>query len=389
MTVSDAPPGAAAASADGSVRTSTPAPQRVVALDGLRGWAALSVVFFHLTWETFGAAFPVFRTPPFALLGNGPYAVALFLMVSGYVLTIGGWRNADKRPMVRSIAKRYPRLTIPILASVLLFWALISLGLTASPVAGRIVNRPDWLAQFADLRPNLVDALWFGLVQVYITTGQHSYGPFLWTMTVELWGSFIVLLACLLELPGVRGYLLLLAVCGASFYTKLDPYFPVAACYPAGAIVALLVRDGIIRSSVPGRLESTVATAGVVVGLVTSAAEKQFNLGLQLTTVAAILTFVGVIRSRPALAFLRLRVSLWLGAISFPLYLVQILILTTVTSDLIVAARGAGLLNPWTAAAVAGVSLPLCLVAAQLFLSVERGGLKVARWLGERIVPLR
>lgn len=363
--------------------------QRVVALDGLRGWAALSVVFFHLTWETFGALFPVFRTWPFALFGNGPYDVALFLMVSGYVLTVGGWRKPDKRPIVRAIAKRYLRLTIPILVSVLIFWALAAAGLTASRAAGQIVNRPDWLAQFANLRPNFVDAVWFGLVQVYIYAYQQSYGPFLWTMTVELWGSFLVLLACIIELPGVWGYLLLLGLTGVSFYVHRDPYFPIAACYPAGAIVALLVRDGRIRSGTPTDIESAFATAGIMLGITATTLDKSFDLGQQLSTASAVLTFVGVLRSRPALAFLSLNVSRWLGAVSFPLYLVQILIIITATSDLIVATNGAGWLTPWTAAGIGAVSLILCLIAAQVFLPIERLGLRAAGWFGDLVVPRR
>ena len=364
-----------------------PPTERLVALDGLRGWAALSVVFFHLTWEVFGAVFPMFRTLPFAVLANGPFAVALFLMVSGYVLTVSGWRNPDKRPIVRSISKRYLRLTIPILASVIIFWALIAAGLTTSHAAGQIIHRPDWLAAFATLKPDALQAAWFGLVQVYISTNPPSYGPFLWTMTVELWGSFLVLLLCLAELRGVWSYVPLFALFGVAFYTSSDPYFPIAACYPAGAVVALLVRDGIIRSGEPEGFESAVATGVILVGIGAATLDKQFNLGQQLSTVGAILTFVGVVRSRTARAFLSARISQWLGAVSFPLYLVQILIITTVTSDLIVAANGAHALNPWTAAGIGAVSLALCLVAAQVFLPAERLGLRAAAWFGNLVVP--
>src|SRR5262249_9147486 len=77
--------------------TSPPTPHRFAEFDGLRGWAALSVVFFPLTWETFGVRFPIFRTYPVSLLGNGTFAVAIFFAISGFVLTVGRW-NRDDNP---------------------------------------------------------------------------------------------------------------------------------------------------------------------------------------------------------------------------------------------------------------------------------------------------
>ena len=38
-----------------------PIPARVGALDGLRGWAALGVLIYHVGWEMFGIIYPVFR----------------------------------------------------------------------------------------------------------------------------------------------------------------------------------------------------------------------------------------------------------------------------------------------------------------------------------------
>lgn len=355
---------------------------RVAALDGLRGWASLSVVVFHMTWETFGKLFPDFRTLPAALLGNGTFAVALFLMVSGYVLTIRGWRSRDKGPVRRSILKRYFRLTPPILGSVLLFWAVVALGLCYAQPAGSIVERQDWLMQFGAFQPNLLDAIAFGTLTVYQHTDQYSYGPFLWTMTVEFWGSFLVLVLCWFELPGRWSYVPLGVVTVIVLFMPLPPFAPVAACYTAGALVALLVKDAVIHSGAPSPRESAIASMVVAGSLVVVAVAEILDLPKSVTTVVAMITFVAVLRSTLFSRLLSAPLSQWLGRLSFPLYLVQISVLVSLTSWLIVMASGAGVLTPLSALGIAVLSVSATVGAAWLFMPVERAALLLAGYVG-------
>jgi peptidoglycan/LPS O-acetylase OafA/YrhL len=365
----------------------TAAGTRVAALDGLRGWASLSVVVFHVTWETFGKLFPAFRSFPAALLGNGSLAVSLFLMVSGYVLTVRGWRDTDKAAVRRSMLKRYFRLTPPILVSVLIFFAVIALGWSNAHVAGDIVQRPDWLKAFGSFRPDLGDALWFGLARTYFDANPGGYGPFLWTMAIEFWGSFVVLGLCWFELPGRWSYLPLTAATVIALVLPWGPFFPIAACYPAGALVALMTKDGVIGSRAPSRLESATATLVAIVALAGAALGEMATISNQITALIAMAGFLVVLRSRPISAFLSLPVSQWLGRLSFPLYLIQVSIIVTITSGLIVLAQSSGVLNPLTALGIAVVSLAACLGAAQLFLPVERFALDLAGRVGRLAMP--
>jgi len=354
------------------------AAERLSVLDGLRGWAALSVVVFHLTWECFGVLFPQLRNVPLAVVANGNMAVALFLMVSGYVLTIRGWRNADKSGVRRSILKRYFRLTIPILASVMLFWAILALGLGAGPAAGLIVDRPDWLSKFGHLDPDVLRAITFGLAGVYQRTTAESFGPFLWTMTIELWGSFVVLGLCFFELRRTWAYVPVVLLTVLALWLRIAPYFPIASCYLGGALVALMTRDGIIRTGSPGRIESLIATVLLALSLVAAGLVQYYQLEQALVVPFAMIGFACALRSGPVSRFLSLPVSQWLGRISFPLYLMQILVIVTVTSWLIIWAQAGGQLTVWTAIGIAFVSGALCIVAAWAFLPVERLALTVA-----------
>lgn len=364
--------------------TSRPS-ERLAALDGLRGWASLSVIVFHLTWETFGALFPALRSFPVAFVADGNFAVALFLMVSGYVLTWRGWRNPDKTRILHAILKRYFRLTVPIAASVLLFWAVLALHWTANEAAGAIVHRPGWLQRFGHVQPDFTDALGFGLAGVYLRISPDGYGPFLWTMVAELWGSYIVLFLCLTELPGKWSYLPLTILIVASLFSPaLHTLFPIAACYPAGALVALMTRDGLIGTQGPTVGESRVAGLVLAVALTAAAIGQLAAIDPAFTTLLAMATFVAAVRCRPAATFLALPVSQWLGRVSFPLYLLQIVVITVFTSGLIVLAGAVHLLNLWTALGIAAVSLAACLAAARLFMPVERFAIALSAQIGGR-----
>lgn len=352
--------------------------QRLSVLDGLRGWAAVSVVVFHLSWEIFGVLFPGVRSIPLAVVANGNMAVALFLMVSGYVLTIRGWRNPDKSGVRRSILKRYFRLTIPIFASVMLYWAIVALGLDAAPAAGAIVERPDWLGTFSQDNPDFLHAVLFGLVGTYLRPTADTYGPFLWTMTIELWGSYVVLGLCLLERRGSFAYVPVVLLTLLALWARDEPYFPLSSCYIGGALVALLTKDGIIRSGAPGRIESLVSTLVFALCVIVAGLAQYYKLGASIIVPFAIFGFVAALRSGPVSWFLSLPISQWLGRVSFPLYLLQIIVIVTVTSWLIIWANESGLLSIWMVAGIVAVSVVLCLAAAWAFLPIERLALNLA-----------
>ena len=87
---------------------------RLSELDGIRGWAAFSVLLFHIMWEVFGIKFPEFRNNYTAFILNGPLAVYVFFVLSGEALSTP-YRMTGKRSSVTRLAlKRYLRLSIPI-----------------------------------------------------------------------------------------------------------------------------------------------------------------------------------------------------------------------------------------------------------------------------------
>lgn len=359
-----------------------PKRERVAALDGLRGWAALSVVVYHCLWQTFGVRFPETHNFVNSLLGNGIMAVAVFLTISGYVLTRGRWHNPANPPLYFAMVRRYIRLTIPIVAAILLVFVLMTLHLTPTRAAHEVTQVKQWYGMFIAFEPNLFEALSFALVWTYVWIGGHNYNTFLWTMIVELWGSFILFGLSqngrLLREP--YSPLLLL---GAIMFMV----FPLAACFVAGALLALMERDGILPP-VPGPLLSFVASSGLIALVLVGAFVQMIDRDVATLSVLGTGIFLAARYSVPAQRFLSLPISQFLGRISFPLYIVQFAVIVSLSAQLIVMAQASGALNSGMALMIAAASVIASLVLATLFLPAELATLALLRRLdGRRSAP--
>jgi peptidoglycan/LPS O-acetylase OafA/YrhL len=345
-----------------------PIPARVGALDGLRGWAALGVLIYHLTWELFGIRFPVFRSYISVVFsGGGALAVCTFFATSGYLLTIHRWHVSDDKRLIVQMFRRYVRLTIPIMGSVLMFYAVLALGLSFSRPAAAILDRGNWLGEFGRVRPDFLQAITFGLYRVYWVAPVQNYGPFLWTMAIQLWGSFLVL-------PIAYGHKLLREPYTALFLLIVLVLFlyPPAAAMPLGALVALLQRDGLLFRDPPGKLESALATIVFVACILVSSAVLEWKTtGQVIQCVLSGVVLIAAIRSKPLDYLFTRPSSKFMSKISFPIYLVQCALLISFTSYIVVQVDRADLLTEWTALGIAVASIVVTLIVSWAFLPVE------------------
>ena len=165
---------------------------RVHYLDGLRGVAAVAVVIFHLN-IFFSVLLPYegLAGIPRMLLGrltNGNFAVCIFFVLSGYVLTVPFRRG--KLDLGEAAVRRYFRLTPVAFASVMLsYFVWVTIGYYTK---GMTAHGPGfaWMeAEFA-FKPEFWKAVYNGLFGIY--TGNNSYNGVLWTISLELWGSLFL-----------------------------------------------------------------------------------------------------------------------------------------------------------------------------------------------------
>lgn len=175
--------------------------QKLIYLEGIRGAAAFIVVLAHFfqvflpsVFEGKGAmvhfAFETTASKtPLNLLFNGNFSVALFFVLSGYVLSYRFFREKENSIIYSSALRRYFRLAVPAFVSIILAYAVVRFGFgyydDISPIT-RSSMRDPYVVD-----PNIWTMFKEGLFNTFFTYG-NKYNPVLWTMTYELFGSFLI-----------------------------------------------------------------------------------------------------------------------------------------------------------------------------------------------------
>lgn len=347
---------------------------RVAALDGLRGWAALCVVCYHLLTALYGLGYAQVSTPVLNILVNGQFAVFLFFAISGYVLTYASWRGS-KAHVARQFVKRHSRLAVPVFFSSIIVYVLMVLDVPAYMEAVAAIGNEHWFRHQLTFEPTPLNLMLYSVWGVFTEIGGRvGYSPFLWTMPFELWGSFAVLALSLIERPRWLPYVVLIALSAV-----LMLVLGIAACFPIGALVALAHKDSLLP-----RLPDWVTLPGCAACFVVAGLYPVPDARFGPLPILAGLMLVLVVSGRSLTTVLSAPVSGFLGRGSFPLYLMQWPVLLAVTSPLMLWLANSGTLSLWTASAVALVSLAATVLAAWLFLPVER----LTAWSGRQLVQL-
>jgi len=341
--------------------------QRLDHLDGLRGVAAVAVVIFHLMsalvpWlvaeQQPGAHWLAYT--PFAVLWNGTFAVSVFFVLSGFVVTNATLRKSD--PIWIDVGIRYLRLAIPATASTLVAWLLLSLFPTsATDLAALTGSR--WLGwTYQETIPGPAAAIYNGMAGIFLTGGSF-FNNVLWTMRPELLGSILCFAACAFTSSRSR---LAIAIGSAVIFIALRRYDYV--CFPLG----IVLREAWAAGRLPSALPISALLLGMLIGSQSGDAARQLGLdwlpeplnpekkGGLLYPLGALLVVYGCLRSALLVTWLSGRSGRFLGAISFPLYLIHVPLIYTVVAE---AALRAGRHAPLLACLVAGSLLLMVAIA--------------------------
>jgi peptidoglycan/LPS O-acetylase OafA/YrhL len=308
------------------------------------------VLLDHLVLSFFPDRYPIYfgktqgfvveGTPLFALI-NGRVATTFFFVLSGFVLTAAFFRRRQTTHLVRSAVIRWPRLVLPVLIAVTLSWTLFALHLYWYRDAAGFTKSP-WLAYFGaalDTRPfvpRLSDALVDGSLRVFVSGSAISYDSNLWTMHYAFWGSLVALgyafLAVRLErtprIVRLAAHVGLIAVAAL-----ISPYY--AACL-SGAILAYILTVRHVTFGIATALGSCVVVSYLSGCTQNSRWCSVFtNAGVDHTYLYIIASLIAILVVRsyaPARQFLTGRLGTFLGAVSYPVYLLHILVICSIGS---------------------------------------------------------
>ncbi|MBW0004200.1 MAG: acyltransferase [Hyphomicrobiales bacterium] len=360
-------------------------------LEALRGLAAISVLFWHVTVGFFPQWSGVFREkwPGASLDGeiwfgliHGPSAVTLFFVLSGFVLTRRFLIDGDHQIILRGAIKRWPRLAGPALLAALTSWALFKLGAYRFKEGGAITGS-EWLSLFAygigeGFKPGFWDALGQGAFLTFFR-GKAYYDSNLWTMRPELTGSFIAFGLALLvslvpsRLVALRAAMIAMVVLFCYFGSSLYAAFPTGVALAAFLPARTRLLPGWAVAVALGLAVYLLGYTGVETGAFSILARA-----LHSRHAADDLTFVAVIHilaSALLIAAIELapdglhrrmsgRAAHLLGVLSFPLYLVHILILCSLGCMVLI------LMTPVSSALTAGLAAGVATILGSFLASV-------------------
>ncbi len=380
---------------------------QIKALNSVRGLAALIVVFAHFAGVFYPAAIHgssqvihtrfdinIYQTP-LMIFFAGTFAVIIFFILSGFVLTVK-YLSHQQKSLFSSAVKRYFRLMPVAFVSVIIAYILLASGLmVASQTVG--YSGADKVATEFQVVPNLAKALAQGTVGIFTmeSSGVKFYNPVLWTLYYELLGSLLVFGLAMMCRGQPKRWLLY----GIAAVALVSTYF-------VGFVIGLILAD--IYATKPDwykKVRDTsvwykvglLALAFCIAGFPGHPPESagnywsmlimvQENMSLSRTLLQVI---AGAIIIVLALSWVRLRSLLeikpllWLGKISFTLYAIHYIFIYSFTCQLFLIFIKHYSYNISTILSLA-VSLVIMMVIAEiLHRYVELPSINVANKIGK------
>ncbi|WP_188112482.1 acyltransferase family protein [Rhizobium tropici] len=357
------------------------------AADGLRGIAAINVALSHFVaafWPSLlrynydgfekyqtpmSIAEKILSSPPITLFFNGHFPVLVFFVLSGFLLASPAME--DRYDLIRARAiGRYFRLNIPIAAACFFSWLLLEGGFYFN-IEAAAVSSSQWLENFYTHSVSLGELL--NIVEYRGILGDGTLVPPLWTLKVEFLGSLLLLAAICLSPPRKAYAGLILAALGILISRSDDQIYYLA--FLAGASLNWLKPKGYL------------ALGCLFVGFFFGAYQNAALPYLWLPTVrdaksaynciGAVLVVAGTCTGSKAPYPLSNPVSLFLGRISFSLYLFHFPILTSVAC-FVICFMGNGLIGLLSALVIyLGIAIAVALVATK---TVDAPAIQFGHW---------
>lgn len=319
-----------------------------MALEGVRGLAAIVVVLHHFLL----AFYPLLifgpgsiqhmrfedniHGTPLALLFAGAFAVSIFFVLSGFVLTVGFFQTKSESIIKKLAAKRYLRLMLPALAITMVCFILMKLGFPQHIAEAAEITGSSWLGTGWSFDAHFLSALYSGTIGIFIEGGS-AYDNVLWTMTTEFIGSFIVFAFVLLCGRSRYRWLSYAGVIILTFNTWFLPFIigvALADLYVSGRLelfrkkrfIAIALAGAVLFGAYP---IASVQTTMYAFASNQLPANITVNYQVLYLTIGASLLIFAVLMSKRITSWLeRQRVSI-LGKYTFSLYLVHLPVLYT------------------------------------------------------------
>ncbi|GHT82384.1 acyltransferase [Spirochaetia bacterium] len=320
-----------------------PTVQCVTFFDGLRGWASFSVLLVHIGVALYG--WPDFQHEflknnfgkIFWVFFDGTFAVYIFFVLSGVVLSLSFMKNFDTHSLTKIAICRIPRLGIPVVISTIIVFLLLKYGFMYNHEAAILNNRLNVsFNSYYNFTPTIRDMI-KSIPNVFLK-GDNSYNNPLWTMRAEFLGSYyLVIFLLIIKFSSIHKIMVVWILSTIFLLYKAPPL----AAFNFGIFVSFVYvnkSDCLLKLRRNKYIQiGMLIIIGVFYGLKLVSGElgyekiHSFLIGLTAFLIVIGLTFINIFQT-----FFSYKISRFLGKISFPLYIVHTPITCSFTAYLMI-----------------------------------------------------
>ena len=372
--------------------------KRITWIDGLRGAASLFIIFHHFIMGYYPAAYegaggvPHLRNGAEAAFSQslpgffvtGDLWVSVFCLISGFVIAYQVFHMKDEKQLSRSMLKRYPRLMLPVFALSAIVYVMLHLNLFYNGPAS-LLSGSEWLAQFYQNKTTLYDLFFSSIVDTWVVGMATLYSNAFWMLADLFAGSFMAYVLAAMG-RGMNRKMLYVYIGAALMYLSANSRL---ADFALGVLAAYIVEQ--FGESIQSHKKICAVTgvlmlaAALIFGAypVGHAPDNAYRILNHLPDrlnpvyfyhmLAAFFLIMGIWLLKPVGRALSLKPVLFLGKISYSLYLVHIPILYSLTARLLVTFMARTGKYNLSAGLSFSISLPVILLLAWLFYRVIEG----------------
>jgi peptidoglycan/LPS O-acetylase OafA/YrhL len=346
--------------------------EKLLYLEAIRGLAALIVVFSHFIYAFYpdikGALYSDADTASFAGLiamtplniwHEGQFAVRIFFVLSGLVLSLSFFKTGDREKIVSGASRRYFRLFVPIFMISLFAYLIHVNNLFFNNQAAALISN-SWLAPFYQFDPDILLFLREGLYGAILNFDPtRTYDSVLWTMEIEFFGSLFVF-----------GFLFLFGNSNMRHIAYVAVFVILSLTgrpYAMDFLFGIILCDLFVNKSHLFEFPLSLSLLFVGLGLFLGGLRHEWIAlpgAYFWDSIGAVLVIAGVAANARLRSFLQTRIFAFLGRVSFGLYLVHWLVLMSLGCGLYVFFRNSGIGHD-----VSALSAGFLYVAVSLFMA--------------------
>lgn len=386
--------------------------KRIRWIDGLRGVASLFIVFHHFIMGYYPAAYrggeaiahiagdveADFSQSPLAFFAIGDLWVSVFCLVSGFVISYQVFQMTEAKQFSKSLLKRYPRLMLPVFALSAIVFVMLHLNLFFNGSAS-VLSGSEWLAQFYQDKTTISDLIFSSIADTWIVGMSTLYSNAFWMLADLFAGSFMAYILAAME-RGMNGRMLYVYIGVVVVYLSTNSRL---SAFALGVLIAYIVKrfgeriekhkKGCIIVGIIMAVAAVILGAYPVAYAPTNAYQILNHLPDRLNPyyfyhmIAAALIVMAIYLLKPLAKFLSLKPFLFLGKISYSIYLVHIPVLFSLSAWLLItfmSKTGNYNASAWWMFAI---SMLVILILSWLFyMFIEKNSTRFINWVVDKLM---